>query len=116
MSSVGNVWCLKLRSQVKALLQTSIICPRFQGPHLVLLWTQSAIPLMDKIIPIIVSNAPLAHCPMADCGFHLRRLITFFSTHHSPITVNKNASVLVMGTVKLNSVTAHQPFMLTLSQ
>jgi len=30
-------------------------------------------------------------------------LITFFSAHHSPNTVNKNASEFVIGTVKLNS-------------
>jgi hypothetical protein len=29
--------------------------------------------------------------------------MTFFSAHHSPSTVNMNASELVMGTVKLNS-------------
>lgn len=32
------------------------------------------------------------------------RLITFPSTHQSPITVNKKANVLTIGTVKLNSV------------
>jgi hypothetical protein len=30
-------------------------------------------------------------------------LMTFFSAHHSPSTVNKKASELVMGTVKLSS-------------
>lgn len=29
--------------------------------------------------------------------------MTFFSAHHSPNTVNMNASELVMGTVKLSS-------------
>jgi hypothetical protein len=29
--------------------------------------------------------------------------MTFFSAHHSPSTVNMNASELVMGTVRLNS-------------
>jgi hypothetical protein len=29
--------------------------------------------------------------------------MTFFSTHHSPITVNKNAKVFTIGTVKLSS-------------
>lgn len=32
------------------------------------------------------------------------RLITLPSTHHSPITVNRNANVFTIGTVKLNSV------------
>lgn len=32
------------------------------------------------------------------------RDITFPSAHHSPSTVNKNAKLFVMGTVKLNSV------------
>lgn len=31
------------------------------------------------------------------------RLITFPSTHQSPMTVKRNASVLTMGTVRLNS-------------
>jgi hypothetical protein len=30
-------------------------------------------------------------------------LITFFSAHHSPSTVNRNARELVIGTVRLNS-------------
>jgi hypothetical protein len=31
-------------------------------------------------------------------------LMTFFSAHHSPNTVNKNASEFVIGTVRLSSV------------
>lgn len=31
--------------------------------------------------------------------------MTFFSTHQSPMTVKRNAKVLTMGTVKLNSST-----------
>lgn len=52
----------------------------------VLLCTQSPIPASTNAIPIQVSL-----------------LMTFFSAHHSPSTVNKNASELVMGTVRLNS-------------
>lgn len=34
---------------------------------------------------------------------NIPRLMTFFSAHHSPSTVNMNASEFVMGTVRLNS-------------
>lgn len=51
----------------RTLLQPGI--PSRSRPHLVLLCTQSAIPLMDNIMPIIVSDALLAQCsswPMRD--------------------------------------------------
>jgi hypothetical protein len=38
------------------------------------------------------------------CVAFLPRDITFPSAHHSPTTVNRNASELVMGTVRLNSI------------
>jgi hypothetical protein len=34
---------------------------------------------------------------------YIPRLMTFFSTHHSPITVKRKARLLTIGTVKLNS-------------
>jgi hypothetical protein len=34
--------------------------------------------------------------------------MTLPSTHHSPTTVNKNASELTIGTVKLSSVPSHR--------
>lgn len=41
-------------------------------------------------------------------GRNKPRLITLLSTHQSPTTVNKNANVFTIGTVKLSSV-QHQP-------
>jgi hypothetical protein len=72
--------------------------------QLVLLWTQSAMPLMDRIMPIIVSTEECKSTTHYDWDLDdLRRLMTFFSTHHSPTTVKRKASVLTIGTVKLNS-------------
>jgi hypothetical protein len=51
-----------------------------------LLCTHNAMPPSTNAMPIQVSL-----------------LITFFSAHHSPSTVNKNASEFVIGTVRLNS-------------
>jgi hypothetical protein len=34
--------------------------------------------------------------------------MTFPSTHHSPMTVNKNATVFTIGTVRLSSATVNQ--------
>lgn len=63
--------------------------------------------------PAIVSERMLASCkarffPCIGNGggvgrLDLLRLITFPSTHQSPMTVKRNASVLTMGTVRLNS-------------
>ena len=41
------------------------------------------------------------------------RLITLPSIHHSPITVNKNATVFTTGTVRLSSTTAAHPLSAT---
>lgn len=39
-----------------------------------------------------------------DLPENVLRLMTFPSTHQSPITVNRKANVLTIGTVKLNSI------------
>lgn len=77
-----------------------------------LLCTHNPMPHMDSIIPTsvsewyLVSKRTLGGSRMCwglvDIGVS-PRLMTFFSTHHSPITVKRNARVLTMGTVKLSS-------------
>ncbi len=42
-------------------------------------------------------------------AYNLPLEITFPSVHHSPKTVNRNASEFVMGTVRLNSAIPTQP-------
>lgn len=50
-----------------------------------------------------LSHVSLCAVPVGPAGVNIPLLITFLSTHHSPSTVNMNASEFVMGTVKLNS-------------
>jgi hypothetical protein len=47
------------------------------------------LPVSFESIPALIYDLPL--------------LITFFSAHHSPKTVNRNASEFVIGTVRLSS-------------
>lgn len=82
-----------------------------QNQYFVLLCTHNAIPERDNTMPTKVSAADLAIVANRRGVFsslerpHLPRLMTFFSTHQSPMTVKRNAKVLTMGTVKLNSST-----------
>lgn len=77
--------------------------------YVFLLWTHKAMPVKDRTMPAIVPEEPrLASTYGRDDidgrgNSSLLRLITFPSTHQSPITVNRKASVLTMGTVRLSS-------------
>lgn len=82
--------------------------------YVFLLWTHSPMPVRDKAMPAMVSGILVSIARQVvmlgrerNSGYILR-LMTFPSTHQSPRTVKRNASVLTMGTVKLSSTLRRQ--------